>query len=158
MIENLQAKLHQGKRKQSKGAKICASIWWELGCEKCSKTFCKIFGRQNVENQNNTKHFSNPEDIFNPHTPKMDPWGPKHYIFGNHFSSKNARKLRFLYSSILLLRTIWYFHFTWSGPNSQETVNLFQFSSGPWGPTIGTKLTISCEFGLLQVKWWCHVF
>ena len=95
MIENLQAKLHQGKRKQSKGAKICASIWWELECEKCSKTFCKIFGRQNVENQNNTKHFSNPEDIFNPHTPKMDPWGPKHYIFGNHFSLKNARKLRF---------------------------------------------------------------
>ena len=30
MIENLQEKLQQGKRKQSKGAKICASIRWEL--------------------------------------------------------------------------------------------------------------------------------
>ena len=42
MIENLQEKLHQGKHKQSKGAKICANIRWELECEKCSKTFCKI--------------------------------------------------------------------------------------------------------------------
>ena len=60
MIENLQEKLHQGKRKQSKGAKICTSIRWELECEKFSKTFCKIFGRQNIQNQNNTNHFSNP--------------------------------------------------------------------------------------------------
>ena len=64
MIENLQEKLIQGKHKLSKGAKICASIRWELECEKCSKTFCKIFGRQNMQNQTNTKHFSNPEDIF----------------------------------------------------------------------------------------------
>ena len=63
-----------------------------------------------------------------------------------------------LYPSILMLQNIWYHHFTWSGPNSQEIVNLFQFSSGPQGPTIGTKFTISCEFGPLQVKWWCHMF
>ena len=25
----------------------------------------------------------------------MGPWGPKHYIFGDHSFSKNARKLRF---------------------------------------------------------------
>ena len=66
MIENLQEKLHQGKRKQWKGAKISASLWLELECEKWSKIFCKIFGRQNIQNQNNTKHFSNPEDISNP--------------------------------------------------------------------------------------------
>ena len=36
MIENLQKKLHQGKYKQSNGAKICASIRWELECEKLS--------------------------------------------------------------------------------------------------------------------------
>ena len=67
MIENFQEKkfLHQGKRKQSKGAKICAHIRWELQCEKCSKTFCKIFGNQNIQKQTNTKHFSNPEDTFN---------------------------------------------------------------------------------------------
>ena len=63
MIENLQEKLYQGKRKQSKSAKICASIRWELEYEKCSKTFCKIFAGQNMQNQTNKKHFSNPDDI-----------------------------------------------------------------------------------------------
>ena len=33
MIENLQKTLHQGKRKQSKGAKPCASIRGKLECE-----------------------------------------------------------------------------------------------------------------------------
>ena len=64
MIENLQETLHQGKHKQSKGAKIFASIRWELEYEKCSKTFCKIFSKQNMQNQTSAKHFSNPEDIF----------------------------------------------------------------------------------------------
>ena len=64
VIENMQEKLHQGKHKQSKDAKICASIRWELEYEKCSKTFCKIFARQNMQNQTNTKRFSNPEEIF----------------------------------------------------------------------------------------------
>ena len=32
---------------------------------------------------------------FNPHMHKMGPQGPKHNIFGDHFYSKNARKLRF---------------------------------------------------------------
>ena len=95
MIENLQEKLHQRKSKQSKGSKICASVWWEIQCEKYSKTFCKIFGRKNIQNQNNTKRFSNPEDIFNPHMHKIGPWGPKHYIFGDNISSKNDRKIKF---------------------------------------------------------------
>ena len=64
MIENLQEKLHQEESKQSKGAKICASIRWELERKKCSKTFCKIFRKQNRQNQTDTKHSSNPEDIF----------------------------------------------------------------------------------------------
>ena len=59
-----------------------------------------------------------------------------------------------MYSSILMLENIWYLHFTYSGPNSQEIVNLYQFSSDLRGPTIGTKLTISFEFSPLQVKWW----
>ena len=45
-----------------------------------------------------------------------------------------------------------YYHFTCSGPNLQEIVNLFQFSSSPRGPMIGTKFTTSSEFGSLQVK------
>ena len=56
MIQNLQEKVHQGERKQSKSAKICSTIRWELECEKCSKTFCKIFRRQNVQNQTNKEY------------------------------------------------------------------------------------------------------
>ena len=48
---------------------------------------------------------------------EMGPQVPKHYIFGDHFNLKNARKLR------------WYYNFTWRGLNSQEIVNSFQFSS-----------------------------
>ena len=64
MAENFQDKLHQEERKQSKSAKIHVSIKRELECEKCSKTFCKIFARQNMQNQKNAKHPSNSVDIF----------------------------------------------------------------------------------------------
>ena len=64
MIEHYQDKLHQEECKQSKGAKICASIRREPECEKCSKTFCQIFARQNIPNQTNAKHSINSEDIF----------------------------------------------------------------------------------------------
>ena len=48
MTENLKEKLYKGECKQLKGTKICASISRELECEKCSKTFYKTFGRQNM--------------------------------------------------------------------------------------------------------------
>ena len=48
MIENLQENLHQDERKQSNGGKICVGIRWELDCEKCPKTFYKVFDRQNI--------------------------------------------------------------------------------------------------------------
>ena len=64
MTENFQDKLHQEECKQSKGAKICASIRREPECEKCSKTFCQIFERQNMQNQTNAKQSINSEDIF----------------------------------------------------------------------------------------------
>ena len=57
-----------------------------------------------------------------------------------------------MYSSILRIENIWHHHFTKSGANSQEIVSLFQSSSDPRGPTIGTKFTISSKFGPLQVK------
>ena len=64
-----------------------------------------------------------------------------------------------VYSYILMLENIiWYHHFTSIGPNSQEIVNLYQFSLGPEGLIIGTKFTISCEFSPLKVKRWYHMF
>ena len=47
ITENFEDKLHQEECKQSKGA----SIRRELECEKCSKNFCKIFTRQNMQTQ-----------------------------------------------------------------------------------------------------------
>ena len=64
MTKHFQHKLHQEECKQSKGAKICVSIRREPECEKCSKTFCQIFARQNMQNQTNAKHSINSEDIF----------------------------------------------------------------------------------------------
>ena len=52
---------------------LSANIIWELEGEKCSKTFFKVLERQNLQNQtiselytddNNSKHSSNPKDIF----------------------------------------------------------------------------------------------
>ena len=84
---------------------------------------------------------------------KMSPQGPKHYIFVTTFTQKISESISFMYFSILMLENILDHHFTWSGLNSQKIV-----TSGPHGPTIGTKFTISCELGPYQVKWWCHMF
>ena len=64
MTGNFQDMLHQGVCNNQNCAKICASIRRELECEKCSKTFCQIFARQNMQNQTNAKHCINSEDIF----------------------------------------------------------------------------------------------
>ena len=89
----------------------------------------------------------------NPHMHKMGPRGPKWSFLAIIFTQKMTESSGPMYSSTLMLGNVWYYHFAWSGPNSQKIVNLFQFSSGPWGPTIGTKFTISWKFGPLQVKW-----
>ena len=59
MTENFQDKLHQEEHKQSKSANTCVCVRRELGCQKCYKTFCKIFARQNRQKQTNAKHSSN---------------------------------------------------------------------------------------------------
>ena len=64
MTENFEDKLQQEECKLLKGAKNCASIRKELACEKCSKTLCQKFTRQNMQSQTNTKHSINSEDIF----------------------------------------------------------------------------------------------
>ena len=66
MTENFQNKLHQEECKQLKSAKIFASIRKELECEKCSKTFCQIFVRQNMQSQTNVKHSIKSDSIFKP--------------------------------------------------------------------------------------------
>ena len=88
---------------------------------------------------------------------KWVPWDPSTIFLVTIFAQKMPESSGFMYSSILLLGNVCYY-FTWSGLNSQEIVNLFQLSLGPQGPITGTKFTISCEFGPLQVKRWCHVF
>ena len=58
----------------------------------------------------------------------------------------------FLYSPIFIPENT-YHYFTW-----RKLWILFQFSLGPRGPIIGKKITISCEFVSLQLKWWYHKF
>ena len=74
------------------------------------------------------------------------------------FAQKMPERSHSMYSSLLIIENICHHHFSWIGSNIQEIVNLFQFSSGPRGRTIGTKFTVSCQFGQLQGKWWCHMF
>ena len=74
MIENLQDKLYQMKKKQAKGAKLRANIRQKLEGEKCPKTFFKVLERQNMQNQtifelynddNKSKYSSSPKDFLN---------------------------------------------------------------------------------------------
>ena len=65
MTKNFEGNLHQEECKQSKVPKLFANIGRELECEKFSKELCKVFARQNMQNQTNTKHSINSEDIYN---------------------------------------------------------------------------------------------
>ena len=74
MIENLQDKLYQMKKKQAKGAKLRANIRQKLEGKKCPKTFFRVLERQNMQNQtifelynddNKSKYSSSPKDFLN---------------------------------------------------------------------------------------------
>ena len=90
----------------------------------------------------------------------MGPQGPKHYIFGDLFYSKNARKLKFHFSLFFHFNArkhmISPFYLKWT--EVTRDCELFKFSLGPLGLTIGTKVTIPSEFCPLQVKWWYYMF
>ena len=43
MNENLQDKFYQLENKQTKGARLCANIRWELKGENCSETFFRSY-------------------------------------------------------------------------------------------------------------------
>ena len=77
----------------------------------------------------------------------MDPQGPKYYIFGDHFCSKNARKLKFHVFLHFNTRkhTISSFYLKWT----EFKRDFYQFSSGPRELTIETKLIISSKFSPL---------
>ena len=51
MTEKLKGELYQLENKQAKGDKLRANIRQELEDKKCSKTFFKVFERQNMQNQ-----------------------------------------------------------------------------------------------------------
>ena len=89
---------------------------------------------------------------------KWVPRDPNSIFLATSYGQKMPESSYSMYSSFFVLENIRYHHFTWNGPISQEIANLLQFSSGPRGPTIGTKFMISSEFGPLQVKWWCLMF
>ena len=67
------------------------------------------------------------------------------------FTRKMPESSDSLYFFFFMLENIWYHLFTLRGLNSQDIVNFAPIMS-PW-----YKFTISCEFGPLEVKWWCHM-
>ena len=84
------------------------------------------------------------------------PQGPKQYIFGDHFYSKNAKKFRFHVFLLFHVRKYMTssFYLKWT-----EFTRNFVSIVGPRGPELNwNKFTISCEFDPLQVKWWYHMF
>ena len=85
---------------------------------------------------------------------KWVPDDPEIIFLATSFTQKNTERSDFKYSSILMLENIWYRYFTLSVSNSQKIVNSFQFSLSPQGLINEKRLTISCEFGPLQVKWY----
>ena len=89
---------------------------------------------------------------------KWVPRDPSSIFFATSYTQKMPEISDSMYSSFFMLENIRHYHFTWNGLNSQESVNFLRFSSGPWGPTIGAKFTISREFSPFQAKWWYLTF
>ena len=82
---------------------------------------------------------------------------PSSIFLATTFTRKMPKSSDSMHSSYFMLENIWHHHFTWSGPNSQEIVNLVPVV-GSRGPQLDwNKFTISCELDPLQVKWWHHI-
>ena len=81
--------------------------------------------------------------------------GTKQYIFGDYFYLNNARKLRFYVFILFHVRK----HYDIIILPQVDWIHKWVPIVGPWGPELNwNKFTISCEFGPLQEKWWCHTF
>ena len=74
--------------------------------------------------------------LFNPHMHKLGPGVPRTIFLVTSFTGKMPESSYSMYSSIFMLENI--YHFTRSGPNSQEIVNFIP-NMGPGG----TKLNWS---------------
>ena len=61
MFENLEDELYKLENKQAKRVKLHPNIRWELEGEKCSKTFFKVFERQNLQNQTISELYTDDE-------------------------------------------------------------------------------------------------
>ena len=110
----------------------------------------KQFGLENL-------YFSSKRDIIAKTAWCRAPSDPSSIFLAMTFTGIMPGSSDFMYSSYFMLENIWHHHFTWSGPNSQEIVDFVPIV-GPRGPELNwNKFTISCEFGPLQEKWWCHM-
>ena len=67
---------------------------------------------------------------------KWVPWNQSNILLATIFAQTMPDCSGSMYSSILMLQNIWHHHFSWSGSNSQDIVNLLQFSSGPEDPQL----------------------
>ena len=55
------------------------------------------------------------------------PRNPSTIFLATTFTRKMPESSNFMYFSFFVLENIWYHHFTWSGPISQEIVSFFPF-------------------------------
>ena len=86
------------------------------------------------------------------------PMEPNSIFLATTFTQKMPRSSDSMYSSYFMLENIWHHHFTWSGPNSQETMNFVPIVDTRSPELNWNKFTISCQLDQLQVKWWYHTF
>ena len=87
----------------------------------------------------------------------LGPQGPKWFIFDDHFYSKNGRNLRLQVFLLIHVRkymtSLFYLKWTKFTRSCKLWVHREQNQIGT-----NSQFTISCEFGLYQVKWWYHMF
>ena len=79
-------------------------------------------------------------------------------FLATNFTRKMPESLDFMYSFTFILENIRYLNFTEKDLIHKKLWIVLQFSSGPQGPIIRTKFTISRKFEQLQVKLCYHVF
>ena len=76
------------------------------------------------------------------------PGDPRTIFLVTSFTRKMPESSDSMYSSIFMLENIWYHHFTWSGPNSQEIVNFIP-NMGPGGTKLNwSKIHSYCKVSL----------
>ena len=88
----------------------------------------------------------------------LGPQGSKHYIFGDQFYLKSARKLKFYIFLLFYARKLMISLFFLKWIEFKRNCEFFSFVGSQGRELNWNKFTISCEFGTLQVKWCFHMF